>query len=216
MRARPRHRWYPAVATAFCATLVVGTAEAEPPAELGRWSNRASVEIVGERTGSALTPAFLLHVRFEAGVASSPYQALLVYAEPEHRLLFAQFDDASAPPASLREAVEGQGALAALSGSLAKIDVRVALPYEPMVVGPDRIEVKLVWEGKAVTVASAAVDPRSFQFLTTFQQGPRGSHAVVKAEHCCTSQRCGQICTNCNGPFFFCDMIECTIDCIDF
>lgn len=33
--------------------------------------------------------------------------------------------------------------------------------------------------------------------------------------HCCSSGRCDQVCACCNTAYFFCNGIECYIECLD-
>lgn len=189
-------------------------AEAESAEELGWWTGRTLIEVAGERRGSVLAPAYQLSVRFEAGVGTRPFEALRIYAEPGHSLLFEQVDPAMQRGRSAGP--ESASALASLEGELGHLTHRLILPFEPERHPATRIVVELTWAGRPVVVADAWVDLWNFHVATRFRQGNRGADDLQTIEHCCRGRRCDWICATCSGPGFFCDLGTCEIECIDF
>lgn len=101
---------------------------------------------------------------------------------------------------------------------------RVAVPFE--VLDDNVVEVKL-WSGDEFTVLSRAhVETiAEFSFTSTFlrkepQRVARNRATGLVATqlsvtHCCSGGHipCAQMCVECQGPNFFCNLIECDIEC---
>jgi hypothetical protein len=138
--------------------------------------------------------------------------AVLVYAEPSHVLLVQH---------SFRDGDTGRlgqgGALALGSGAGGRFSYDLLLPYNPEILGDSAISVTLRSKGRDWLIAAGRIDAMSFSIATRFDvtYAADGSiEAITGQQHCCGGGgRCGRMCITCDGAYFTCDRINCTIEC---
>ena len=133
-------------------------------------------------------------------VAGLPVQAVLVYAEPSHRLV-AVLQDAKAQPLT-----EARKALVAVESEL-------SLTAAPLLrfsfdLHEDRgVAVELRTTQGALLLARGQVDLREFAFSSEYEPQLR------KIRHCCSCGSCGRMCQGCDDAYFTCDCGSCTVRC---
>jgi hypothetical protein len=205
----------------LCAVLIFTTAGVASAASAGVVTR--SVEMAGsiEVSGKALehkgaSGYYQLGVTYAAESQKMLGDALLIYAEPSHTLLFAHVN-------SSRRVLDKTGeeepiserALSMDYGPSGRFRHALTLPYQPQALGDTRIEVVMRSRGGDVLLASGKVNVRDFQYSTTFTAVmlPDGGLDYVGGTHCCRGPNCAQMCVSCSGAFFDCDLITCTINC---
>ena len=177
---------------------------------------RTAVEVEGATVADSGRRSYRLRVRMKEGAAEEPYEALLVYAEPGHQLLLAHVAGEHRPlPTALAVKLKQESPFAYIRGELSTFEDVVHLPYAPPAAEQHHVVVTLWWAGRETLVTAAQVDPRQFEVSTAFTQGNGPTRVAGPYEHCCRGDRCSRMCTNCPGPFLVCDLIDCTIECID-
>ncbi|HRC85848.1 MAG TPA: hypothetical protein PK413_09595 [Thermoanaerobaculia bacterium] len=182
---------------------------AQEPAPVTGWSARSRVEVTGQQLGSRLD----LSLRFEAGAAPAPYDALALYAEPRHQLLTALVR----PSGGLRVEALARELLASGPLAFSRSEVSSVAQYLilPTSLGSGerapRLVVVAYWNGRGQVVSGARINAAGFSFSTSFLQTAAGPESYM---HCCGGTHCSRQCISCKSPFFFCDLIDCTIECL--
>lgn len=169
------------------------------------------VEVSGAGS-KGMGAGYSLSLSYTIDSDAPPGEAVLVYAEPSHILLVQHsFRDRGLGETGFSEA------LAHGRGNTRSFSYDLLLPYNPRVLGDSAISVVLRSQGRDWLVAAGKVDTRAFNFTTRFEVIHDAEGAIVTtagAQHCCGGGgRCGQMCVTCDGAFFTCDRINCTIDC---
>jgi opacity protein-like surface antigen len=162
--------------------------------------------------GRGRLQAYDMHLHYSLDSDISLGDAILVYAEPSHVLLVQHsFHDGG--PGSFGQA----GALAHGSGNGARFGYDLLLPYNPQILGDSAITVTLRAKGRDWLIAAGRIDAMAFSIATRFDvvYAADGSiEAITSVEHCCGGGgRCGRMCVTCDGAYFTCDRINCTIEC---
>lgn len=136
------------------------------------------------------------------------YDALYVYAGPGDTPLLTLVNGDAAEVERLFFEADLVGSKAILTGSPTGGRGRFLLPFRP---GPrdDRIRVVLRQADRRVLIAEARVNPRRFEFASTVTFGLAKSGEPT-FNHCCRSSYCGPLCATCTGPYFYCDLANCT------
>ncbi len=178
----------------------------------GQQYGSGTVEVGGALARAAGQDGYDLRVRFTAQAETPVAEALLVYAEPSRVLLLAhQIQGASRENGFFADAL-GSG-----MGDSSNFGYNLRLPYNPEFLGDNAIRVVLVSKGKEYLVAAGRINSTHFNVTTSFDvaYGPDGSiEAVTGLQHCCGGGgRCGRMCITCDGAYFTCDRINCTIEC---
>jgi len=180
----------------FCTWLCLAYATPAAPAPAQAGEYWLSLSVAGKAEGQG---AYTLRLTFHP-VASFPVHAVLVYAEPSHRLL-AVIQDAKSRP--LPEAGE---ALVAVESELSHtVAPSLRFAFDPQ---EDRgIAVELRTSQGALLLARAQVSLREFAFSSEYEPQLR------KIRHCCSCGSCGRMCEACDDAYFTCDCASCTIRC---
>ena len=66
-------------------------------------------------------------------------------------------------------------------------------------------------DGQRHIVLGAFVNLESFAVKTSFIHTQSGETGPF--HHCCNDPLCDQLCIDCDGPYFTCNLVECTIEC---
>ena len=137
---------------------------------------------------------------------------LEVWAEPSHTALFV---GRKTPLPEVESKNLGAEPLAVVRGLSGAFSQKLVLPYPAKRFTDHRIVVKMRVGNQDLLLASANVNVNAFRFTSSFDmvQTAAGVYDFGTYHHCCSGVRCGQICTDCNGPFFTCDLINCEINC---
>jgi hypothetical protein len=175
----------------------------EAAAAQGQWA----IEVAGGVKKTPVGSIYSLSVNFQPawteGIAAD---RLEVWAEPSHTALFVGTRSLTESKSLVAEP------LAVIGGLAGAFNHTLTLAYIPS--DDHRIEIKMHLGNQDLLVASAKVNVGAFRFASTFDLIPtRSGYAIGTYHHCCSNQKCGQICSDCNGPFFTCSLIQCTIDC---
>lgn len=176
------------------------------------WSAEARMQQVEVSGKLHLSGTYLLRVAYRSPKELPPSEALLIYGEPSHTLLLAHVNpDAKwLAPESLVPAKP----LALVYGKTQSFSHEISLPYNPKVSGDARVVVIMRDRGQDRLIADGKVNVSNFSYVTTFStiELPDGEFDELR-RHCCKGGKCAQICTECSGAFFTCDLINCDIDC---
>lgn len=200
------------------ASLSLFTAPAAGIASPGMLTEESgNVEVGGKLLrGSKGKSNFLLSVGFAADTNLAFGEALLVYAEPSHTLLFAHVNTRGRHPQVIEEDMTLEKALSRAYGPVGRTFKHLlSLPYDPRLQADSRVEVLMRSAGRTALLASGAVNVEDFAFTTSFSALtlPDGSLDFIGGTHCCSGVICGQMCVTCAGAFFTCDLIGCSINC---
>ncbi len=178
------------------------------------------VEVSGATIGDGL---YRLAVR--ADIKPSPTMglpdAIEFWSRPSNRLLatvtkLASDRDPLRHAANTAATMPWNGLAEIRTESIGRFDHAVLLPFR---VGSDRaIEVRLRYSGDTVVVAQGHTNLSLFTYSSTFAIGAESrGHGrrpiLAKITHCCMGGQCGRMCINCPEACFFCDLINCSIDC---
>ncbi len=175
----------------------------------------AKVEVSGKFAQQGGTPSFRFTVNYSSDFENSLGDALLIYAEPSHTLLFAHVNSRFRLKGVGEEDLAEQ-ALSLVYGRPGKrFEHTLSLPYSPKAFGDTRVEVVMRSHGQSYLLASGKVNVSDFQYSTTFSTVilPDGAMEYLGGTHCCSNVVCGKLCTSCPGAFFSCDLINCEISC---
>lgn len=175
------------------------------------------------RVSGALSPVgdgYTLNVEYDAGTNPGFYQAIMVRAQPSGTLLMAQYSPDTRLGRKLRQ--DFSGALVSINATLDTFTHSAFLPYNPLMLGDNRVTVTLVRNGKAILLSDGQVDVGDFSFTTYFhpeylgQPTPpnglffKGECPPNQIMHCCEGgNNCEKQCVCCQGPSFFCNLITC-------
>lgn len=198
-----------------------------PPAAEARERQPGEHSVQLSGTWSPLDGAYALRVEYDSGTTPGVFQAMLVHAQPSGTLLMSQHS----PHARLSQKL-GQkfsGALMSVNASLDQFAHSALLPYDPRGQNDNRITVTLIRNGESILLANGRVNVEDFSFTTYFRPEYLGRDALGESprlmkrfdfvqqscgaeqiEHCCSGTNCPKQCTCCDGPGFFCDLINCT------
>jgi hypothetical protein len=164
-------------------------------------------------SGRAYTPhSYTLRIAYQSFGGPTLGDALLVYGEPSHTLLLAHVNSAiKGIPTEERSTADP---LVRIYGTAHRFSHEFSLPYNPKSQGDTRIAVVMRSGGKDILIADGTVNVREFSYVTTFSvmELPDGTFDYSRT-HCCQGTSCNKICTTCDGAFFTCDLINCTIEC---
>jgi hypothetical protein len=175
----------------------------------------AQVEVSGKLVQGGSAPSFRLTVSYFAESEDALGDALLVYAEPSHTLLFAHVDT-RAPLESPGDEELGKQALSLAYGRPGRrFQHALSLPYNPKALADTRVEVVMRWRGQSYLLASGKVNVSDFQYSTTFSTLVQvdGFKEFLGGMHCCSGPLCEKVCATCPTAFFECDLVNCTINC---
>jgi hypothetical protein len=175
----------------------------------------AQVEVSGKLVQVDGAPSFRLTVSYLANSENALGDALLIFGEPSHTLLFAHVDT-RAPFRGVVDEELGEKALSLAFGRPGRhFQHALSLAYNPSLLGDTRVEVVMRWHGQSYLLASGRVNVSDFQYSTTFStlSAADGFKEFLGGMHCCSGPMCGKICATCPTAFFSCDLINCKIDC---
>lgn len=169
----------------------------------------ARVEVSGRAHGAH---SYTLGVAYRSLGGPILGDALLVYGEPSHTLLLAHVNSATKGLAA--ETLGMADPLVRVYGTAHGFSHELSLPYNPKSQGDTRIAVIMRSGGKDTLISDGTVNVREFSYVTTFSamELPDGTFDYSRT-HCCQGTSCSKICTTCDGAFFTCDLINCTIEC---
>lgn len=173
----------------------------------------SAIEVAGGVGRTTDGSAYRLTIDFRPAFPGPVAEEVEVWAEPSHTPLFVGTKSPLPKAESKRLGTEPLAVVRGLSGAFSQ---KLTLPYDPSKGLTDRrIVVKMRVGNQDLLIASANVDVGAFRFTSTFDMVEKatGDYDVGTYRHCCGGTRCTQICTNCNGPFFTCDLINCEINC---
>lgn len=174
----------------------------------------ASVEVAGKLLPLKGSTRYELRVSYAAESRKALGEALLVYAEPSHTLLFAHVNTGWPLGKALENESLAEEALALVNGPGENFQHALTLPYRPQALDDSRIDVVMRTRGRDVLLASGKVNVRDFQYSTTFSAlATPGGIEYLAGTHCCSGPNCARMCVSCPGAFFSCDLITCTINC---
>jgi hypothetical protein len=189
----------------------------EMPPELDWWSDVSEVWVAAQFGMRGGESGPWMAVGLHSGIGADPIGALVIYSEPSHTLLFAQVNSELPRFHDLARAYEAQGAMVLGWGGLASFQQRFPMPraWVPPK-SDDSISAAIRWAGREYTVARAFGHVDDFDFSTRFRQARRGEDFVIEfVQHCCWGTHCGQMCITCPTAWFFCNLIDCSIECLD-
>lgn len=199
----------------LCAVLTalavgIGLSYGDPRASIQR---TAEVEVKGKLIQERGLSRFSLSISYKSETFDTLGDALLVYAEPSHVLLFAHVNTRGRTKSLDDLGRELEPALARVYSPGQRFQHALILPYDPQKLRDTRIEVVMKSRGQDSVLASGNVNLLDFQYSTTFTVAtyPDGSIEYLAGNHCCSGPRCSGVCANCPGAFFSCDLINCTI-----
>lgn len=189
-------------------------------AEQGRFIEKtAQIEVGGKLVQESGKSSFTLTINYSSAARETLGDALLVYAEPSHTLLFIHVNTRGSRAKSLAEENgELEPALARVYSPGQSFRHTLSLPYDARKMADTRIDVVMKSRGQEFVLASGRVNVTDFQYTTTFSviTLPDGSTDYLGGTHCCSGPQCTKMCTTCPGAFFSCDLVTCTINCESF
>jgi len=175
----------------------------------------AKVEVSGKFAQQGGASSFRLTVNYSSDSENALGDALLVFAEPSHMLLFAHVDSRFRLKGVGEEDLAEQALSLVYSRPGRSFQHTIFLPYNPKALADTRVEVVMRSHGQSHLLASGKVNVSDFQYSTTFSTVvlPDGVREYLGGTHCCSNAICGKICVTCSGAFFSCDLINCEINC---
>jgi len=190
--------------------------------DIGWWTDRSALSVKGSLSDGRGVQLLNLEVSFQPGVGNQPYEALKVYVGDRLVLAHVANDVPGLAPRAHADALIADGAgepFMLTTGPLAKLRHRLAVPLTELSANPSWawVAVRLRWAGRDFTIAQTPADLNSLGFTTTFEQGTDGV-TDLDFEHCCSGGfgNCGRMCIECTGAFFYCNLIDCYIECIEY
>lgn len=173
----------------------------------------SAIEVAGGASRKAEGSPYTLSIDFRPAFSGPTADAVEVWAEPSHTALFIGTKSPLPEAESKRLGVSPLAVVRGLSGAFSQ---QFTLPYNPSQALTDRkIVVKMRVGTQDLLIASANVNVNAFRFTSAFDlvQTSTGAYDIGTYHHCCGGVRCSEICTDCDGPFFTCDLINCEINC---
>lgn len=204
-----------ASATSPLATMAQSTPEEPLAQERLAASASTMVAVYGTPGGNRENAHLRLRLGLQAGFSAPRYEAVSVYLEPGHQLLFSQWAPWALEVGGFSAEAHRAQALSFVQGDLRRAQVDVRLPAGQLRVSDEtRAVVVMRWGGKDFTVAETPVGREAFGFRSEFTHDKGPGSPVRTITHCCSGPRCSQMCATCPGPGFFCDLVSCEIECI--
>lgn len=151
---------------------------------------------------------------FKGGEPRKPFEAVRVWLEPVRQLLAAVLALEGLYRAAEHGALLATHNLPWAVAELKHFEQTSRLALAPAQAGLARtVVVEALWGGKTYVVSKLRLQGDAFRFSTQFTQTDEGPTGY---QHCCGGVRCGRQCVDCTGAYFFCDLVNCTIECIHY
>ena len=149
----------------------------------------AQVEVSGKLALRGGAPSFRLTVNYSSDSENALGDALLVYAEPSHTLLFAHIDSRLRRKGAGEEDLAEQALSLVYSRPGRSFQHSLSLPYSPKAFADTRVEVVMRSRGQSYLLASGKVNVSDFQYSTTFSTVvlPDGAREFLGGMHCCSN-----------------------------